>query len=77
MLERIHEVINSDAHLSPKFDVCQLQRCFCIRTGLDSFLDVARLAFTELIEDFNGSDVDIQLKSRVKIASDVSFSVRR
>ena len=55
MLGKIHEVLNEDAHLGPKYDVNLFQRCFAIKTGINSFLDIARIAYTELVQDFNGS----------------------
>lgn len=54
MLQKIYETLNDDSHLSQKFDVNQFQRCFAVKTGLNSFLDIARIAYTELVQDFNG-----------------------
>lgn len=54
MLNKIYETLNDDAHLSQKFDINLFQRCFCIKTGINAFLDIARLAYTELVQDFNG-----------------------
>ena len=54
MLEKIRDLLNEDAHLIQKFDVDLFQRCFALKTGINSFLDVARIAYTELVQDFNG-----------------------
>ena len=54
MLKKVHEILNEDAHLIRRYDVDIFQRCFAIRTGINSFLDIARIAYTELVQDFNG-----------------------
>lgn len=59
MIDKISEVLNDDSHLSKSFVMSQFQRCFAIKTGVNGFLDIARLTYSELLGDFNG-DLNIE-----------------
>ncbi|XP_063825742.1 mutS protein homolog 4-like [Ostrinia nubilalis] len=48
--ERIHSVIQEDAHLE-KGAMGSLQRCFAVKPEINGLLDVARRTYSELIED--------------------------
>lgn len=54
MTDKINEVLNDDSHVSKSFVMSQFQRCFAIKTGINGFLDIARLTYSELLGDFNG-----------------------
>ena len=54
MADKIGEVLNDDSHVSKSFVMSQFQRCFAIKTGINGFLDIARLTYSELLGDFNG-----------------------
>ncbi|XP_065204107.1 mutS protein homolog 4-like [Planococcus citri] len=53
MTDKICEVLNDDSRVSKSFVMSQFQRCFAIKTGINGFLDIARLTYSELLSDFN------------------------
>lgn len=55
MLEIIKLTLNKESIRSKGFAQSQFQRCFAVKTGLNSFLDIARTIYSELLEEVNGT----------------------
>lgn len=51
MLEALGRVIDDDAEVSRTGALTTMQMCYCVKPGVDQFLDGAREAFNGLTED--------------------------
>lgn len=54
MLEIIEITINKESNREKGYAQSQFQRCFAIKSNLNPLLDIARVIYSELIEEFHG-----------------------
>ena len=59
MLDCICEIINEDTYLSKSHALSEFQRCFAVKADINELLDVARAAYTELIDKIQGKQTRI------------------
>lgn len=53
MLETISAVLDEDVQSSKTPFITRTQQCFAVKTGRDSFLDLARATFCRISEDIH------------------------
>lgn len=54
MLDVIELTINKESVRSKGYAQSQFHRCFAVKSNLNPLLDVARVIYSELIEEFHG-----------------------
>lgn len=59
ILDCIHEVINEDSYLAKSHALSEFQRCFAVKSDINELLDVARAAYTELVDKIKGKSIVI------------------
>ena len=58
MAGTVSQVLDEDAHTGRAAFVSRTQQCFAVRSGLDSFLDLARQAFCRASDDVHALAAD-------------------
>lgn len=57
ILEQITTVINDDTTYLKGSLHMRTQKCYAVRPNINEFLDIARRAYTELVDDIAGANV--------------------
>ncbi|XP_034015949.1 mutS protein homolog 4 isoform X2 [Thalassophryne amazonica] len=75
ILEQIKTVINDDtAYLKGSLNM-RTQKCYAVRPNIDEFLDIARRAYTEIVDDI--SELVNQMGEKYSLPMRTSFSTAR
>lgn len=57
ILEQIKTVINDDTTYLKGSLHMRTQKCYAVRPNINEFLDIARRAYTELVDDIAGANI--------------------
>ncbi|XP_061107602.1 mutS protein homolog 4 [Conger conger] len=75
ILQQIKTVINDDVSYMKGSLSMRTQKCYAVRPNVNEFLDIARRAYTEIVDDISGL-VD-QMRERFSLPLRTSFSTTR